>query len=207
MSELRARVKSRRRPALGINLSVVNGVHMQSPVHMNNVGGQQKGEDLFISPLKTTYRAEGLSIGQNYLRFEGSTMPTDLSPADLIVDDKVIGRGSCSIVQRAHIRDDPQERQVALKIFIIRDVNCMDMMVKELRTLCSIQCDCLVTFMGAFFNPREAIITMVGYIQMLCYVSTSIWCTCYCWTFDSIVLIVLICNFFSHVVSLSVDRN
>eukprot|EP00978_Attheya_sp_CCMP212_P019703 scaffold55459_cov55-Attheya_sp.AAC.1 len=58
MSELRARMKSRCHPVLGINLSVVNDVNMQSPVNMN-VGGQQKVEDPL--PLKTTYQVEGLS--------------------------------------------------------------------------------------------------------------------------------------------------
>eukprot|EP00957_Ditylum_brightwellii_P159433 12136445-Ditylum_brightwellii.AAC.1 len=58
--------------------------------------------DLGLSPMGTTYRAEGLSIGRDYMRFEGMTMSSQLSRSDLEVEE-TIGRGACSIVKKAKL--------------------------------------------------------------------------------------------------------
>ncbi len=52
------------------------------------------------SPLGSTYRAEGLSIGRDFLRFEGSTLSSSFCLDDLIVEE-CIGRGACSMVLKA----------------------------------------------------------------------------------------------------------
>mmetsp|Transcript_23093 Transcript_23093/g.38042 ORF Transcript_23093/g.38042 Transcript_23093/m.38042 type:complete len:492 (-) Transcript_23093:26-1501(-) len=52
------------------------------------------------SPLGTTYRREGLSIGHNFLRFQGSTLSDNFNANHLDVLE-CIGRGACSSVWKA----------------------------------------------------------------------------------------------------------
>ena len=67
------------------------------------------------SPLDTTstYRHDGLSIGHNFLRFQGSTFNKNEEIQcmnDLIIDG-LVGRGVCSSVWKARRRkDDDDER-------------------------------------------------------------------------------------------------
>jgi len=102
--------------------------------------------------METTYRAEGFSIGQNYMRYEGATISPAISPTDLQIE-ATVGRGACSIVKRA--RHLSSMEPFALKIFPIRCSSKRDMLVKELRALCKLQCDCLVGLIGAFFDKDD----------------------------------------------------
>src|SRR5210317_2454543 len=52
------------------------------------------------SPLGTTYRKEGLSIGHNFLRFQGSTLSTNFNTCQLDIVE-CVGRGVCSSVWKA----------------------------------------------------------------------------------------------------------
>jgi hypothetical protein len=103
----------------------------------------------------TTYRHEGVSIGRDYLRLEGSTITRgEMIPSALQLQ-KCIGRGSCSIVQRALWRSpsNPDLQQlVALKQFPLELKERRDMLVKELRALCEVDCECLVRLLGAFLE-------------------------------------------------------
>jgi len=133
--------------------------------------------DYLPSPMGGTYRAEGLSIGRNFLRFEGSTLGSKLSANDLEVVE-CVGRGVCSSVWKARRRVDKGGRRVvaninatdandgvdgeevekadskcyALKLFPLRDPARRSMLVRELKLLCSFHCDCLVVLEGAFLD-------------------------------------------------------
>lgn len=110
------------------------------------------------SIMGTTYRAEGLSIGQDYMRYEGTTLSSSLSIESLQLEDTV-GRGACSVVKRA--RHFSTKEPLALKIFPIYDSQMREMLSKELRVLCSLQCDCLVKLIGAFFDVKDCTVNMV----------------------------------------------
>mmetsp|Transcript_29219 Transcript_29219/g.61497 ORF Transcript_29219/g.61497 Transcript_29219/m.61497 type:complete len:437 (-) Transcript_29219:291-1601(-) len=143
------------------------------------------------SPLGTTYRSEGLSIGRDFLRFQGSTLSSSFCLDDLIVEE-CIGRGACSMVLKAkrknnkdgvslpkttmqneYVRDNTpnrvaintEEKEVhyALKIFPMRDVEKRIMLLRELKVLCGSfnNCDCLVELEGAFLNQEEGTVTLV----------------------------------------------
>jgi len=120
-----------------------------------------KNKEVPPSPMGTTYRAEGLSIGRDFMRFEGTTLSTSLSPQALDIEkESILGRGACSIVRIA--RHATTNEPLALKIFPIqRDVSKREMLVKELKNLCSLQCDCLVGLIGAYFDTDDVSVTMV----------------------------------------------
>jgi len=106
-----------------------------------------------------TYRLEGLSIGQDYLRFEGNVLSSNISPSALHVE-AILGRGACSVVKRARhiVTGEPY----ALKIFQIRgDVHRKAMLEKELRALCCLDCDSLVGLVGSFYDRQAGEVTMV----------------------------------------------
>jgi len=113
------------------------------------------------SPASTcnTYRLEGLSIGQDYMRFEGATLSTSLSPSALHIE-AILGEGACSVVKRA--RHITTHEPYALKIFPIRnDTMRKTMLEKELRALCCLDCDCLVSLVGSFYDRQAGEITMI----------------------------------------------
>jgi len=120
----------------------------------------EKSASMPPSPMGTTYRAEGLSIGQNYMRFKGTTLSSSLSTQDLEIEE-IVGRGACSVVKRA--RHVLTKERFALKIFPLRDGQRREMLVKELRALCSLkyESDCLVELIGAFFDKEDGTIAMV----------------------------------------------
>jgi serine/threonine protein kinase len=111
----------------------------------------------------TTYRHEGVSIGRDYLRFEGATISRgELLPSSLTLQG-TIGRGSCSIVEKAVWKPpkNPEETQVvALKQFPLEARERRDMLIKELRALCEVDCDCLVKLMGAFLDQDNVTLVL-----------------------------------------------
>ena len=111
------------------------------------------------SPLGTTYRKEGLSIGHNFLRFQGSTLSTNFNTGQLDIVE-CVGRGVCSSVwkaRRCHHRatttnnneqqqqielgggelEEEEEEYYALKVFSMRDPQKRIMLIRELKLLCS----------------------------------------------------------------------
>mmetsp|Transcript_8022 Transcript_8022/g.11520 ORF Transcript_8022/g.11520 Transcript_8022/m.11520 type:complete len:358 (-) Transcript_8022:26-1099(-) len=136
-------------PELAIDVALVNSDHDQGPEDGN---------------MMTTYRQEGLSIGQDYLRFEGSTITRgELLPSALSIEE-IIGRGACSIVQRATWQNGDKQRTVALKQFPLDCNERRDMLSKELRALCRVDCECLVRLMGAFLD-QYAISLVLEYMD------------------------------------------
>jgi serine/threonine protein kinase len=113
------------------------------------------------SPASTanTFRLEGLSIGKDYMRFEGATLSTSLSPSALNIE-AILGEGACSVVKRA--RHITTHEPYALKIFPVRnDAMRKTMLEKELRALCCLDCDCLVGLVGSFYDRQAGEITMI----------------------------------------------
>ena len=49
----------------------------------------------------TTFRADGVSIGRDYLRLEGTTVTRGELLPDTLTLQEIIGRGAFSVVQRA----------------------------------------------------------------------------------------------------------
>mmetsp|Transcript_2329 Transcript_2329/g.4973 ORF Transcript_2329/g.4973 Transcript_2329/m.4973 type:complete len:401 (+) Transcript_2329:60-1262(+) len=136
------------------------------------------------SPLSSTLRTDGLSIGFDYFRFEGSAI-SFISPSRLELEG-TIGRGACSVVRLARaaaadgapddssgrnsddddssstsLATDENRSRFALKTSPIRDPARRKMMIKELRVLCRLDCDCLVRLVGAFFDIKDGMMTVV----------------------------------------------
>ena len=96
-----------RRPAPCIDVTLVNndsgGASPDSNAaaaadethHHHHHGDINQG----ASPLSSTLRTDGLSIGFDYFRFEGSTI-SSISPSRLELEG-TIGRGACSVVRLA----------------------------------------------------------------------------------------------------------
>ena len=106
----------------------------------------------------STYRHDGFSIGQDYLRLEGRTVTRgELVPSNLMIQD-LIGEGAFSKVYKGLWKG---ETFVAVKDFSLMDISPQrrDMLLKELRALCKIDCECLVKFEGAFLHDDT--VTMV----------------------------------------------
>ena len=113
------------------------------------------------SPMGTTYRAEGFSIGRDYMRFMGTTLSSSLSPKDIELED-MVGRGTCSIVKRA--RHKSTNEPYALKIFPIRnDEARREMLLKELKAMCTLnfESDCLVNLIGAFYDKEDGTVAII----------------------------------------------
>lgn len=134
-------------PALAIDVKLVNSRH--------DVQQQQDEEYLMGS----TYRQEGFSIGQNYLRWEGCTVTRGELLPSLVNVEKTIGRGACSVVQRALWQNGGFPKRVALKQFPLACKERRGMLIKELRALCQVDCGCLVQLMGAYMEHDT--VTMV----------------------------------------------
>ena len=120
----------------------------------------------------TTYRGDGFSIGQDYLRLEGQTLTRgELLPSSLEVEE-LIGEGAFSQVFKAKWRkkqhngdgEGPKNshQEVAVKRLCLLDDSDQrrDMILKELRALCNnVDCECLVKLRGAYLEDTS--ITMV----------------------------------------------
>ena len=132
---------------LNINVDLVNAAH-------------EKDDNFQFGD--TTFRQDGFSIGHDYLRLEGTTVTRGkLVPSSLKVD-KLIGKGAFSKVHHGLWQKDNEEVvEVAVKQCCILESSSQrrDMLLKELRALCMIRCECLVQFQGAFL--QQDTVTMV----------------------------------------------
>jgi len=125
--------------------------------------------------LETTYRAEGLSIGRNYVRFQGQNI-SEIPSVDQFVSEGIIGRGISSIVYRAKVKNDASNKIYALKEFKLdnqANKNMLNpgqelfskpkqssMLVQEIKTMCQLQCECLVEMVGAFYGDGTVTMAM-----------------------------------------------
>jgi len=84
----------------GNKLSPLSTHHLNHKAQYNNHHNHHYSNNELTSPLGTTYRREGLSIGHNFLRFQGSTLSDNFNSNHLDVLE-CIGRGVCSSVWKA----------------------------------------------------------------------------------------------------------
>lgn len=115
----------------------------------------------------STFRHDGFSIGKDYLRLEGRTVTRgELVPSNLTIDE-LIGEGAFSKVykgawnRKSSCHKVEDEFYVAVKDFCLIGTSQQrqEMLLKELRALCQINCECLIKFEGAFLYDDT--VTMV----------------------------------------------
>ena len=133
-------------------------------INVDLVNDEHKAKRIAFDLNDTTYRHDGFSIGQDYLRLEGKTISRgDLLPKALAIDD-MIGEGAFSKVHKGvwtKKNDGNEKMPVAVKQFSLLDSSEQrrDMLLKEIRALCKVDCKCLVRFYGAFLE--KDVVTMV----------------------------------------------
>ena len=122
------------------------------------------GDELSFQ-LDSTYRQDGLSIGFDYLRLEGSTVGGrgELFPS-VLTDRQLVGQGAFSTVHRAlwhQDDDDNKTTEVAVKEFHLLDSSPQrrKMLIQELKTLARVKGQALVQLYGAFLTGDT--VTMV----------------------------------------------
>lgn len=153
----------KKRPALGINVSLVNEVHGKDGkreefvLHKLN---ETQSSPRALFPINTTYRDEGISIGKDYMRIHQSeakitndtppeTIHYKYSPNQLRHLSE-IGYGSCSVVKQALTA---KNKMVALKIFPLNKKE--DMLIKEIKILSRLcrKCnECIIQLYGAYYD-------------------------------------------------------
>ncbi|CAB9502963.1 activated protein kinase catalytic subunit alpha-1 [Seminavis robusta] len=113
----------------------------------------------------STYRQEGLTIGKDYLRFEGNTIIRGKLDPESLSLGATIGRGAFSRVQRAvwkckDVNSKSSSMVVAVKQYLLcATQQKRQMLIQELRSLCKVECDGLVKLQGAFLEKDT--VTMV----------------------------------------------
>lgn len=133
-------------------------------INVDLVNDEHKAKRIAFDMNDTTYRHDGFSIGQDYLRLEGKTISRgDLLPSALEIDG-LIGAGAFSEVhQGLWTKKGNQEKiPVAVKQFSLLDSSEQrhDMLLKEIRALCKVDCKCLVQFYGSFLEKDVVTIVM-----------------------------------------------
>jgi len=142
----------------------------------------------------TTYRQDGLSIGQNYLRLEGTTITRGTLDLASLSLEETIGKGAFSKVCRAvwkqplpdkNTMDHSQQqvvkkaeknatttrisRNVAIKQYPIflgsTSLQKRQMLIQELKSLCRIDCPCLVKLHGAFLE-KDTVTMVLEYMDL-----------------------------------------
>jgi serine/threonine protein kinase len=145
----------RKNKPLSLNLALINGP-------MDEEATQDFG--IFDGDNQITYRHDGMSIGRDFLRFEGNTLSRG-EFGTALMEEHTLGRGACSRVVKAtyqqHDDDDKNaaDKPVALKQFPLSTVERRDMLSKELQALAKMDCESLVKLLGAFFE--ENTVTLV----------------------------------------------
>lgn len=114
----------------------------------------------------TTFRADGVSVGRDYLRIEGKTFTRGELLTDNLEMQDVIGRGAFSVVRRGLWKCDDRRRIVAVKTsrLLGLSLGLQEMMVKELRALCMLSHSALIDVHGAFFTG-DAVTLVLEYMD------------------------------------------
>ena len=166
-------MSSGRRP-LSLNMSLIN--EMDDDVHQN-LGLTNSKESNDDDDDDDILRFEGLSIGRNYLRIQGTAL-LQIDPQSLEME-QTLGRGSCSRVVKATVRppqDDDKHNDstnndtgntirgtsaaVALKQISIHTSEKQLMLSKELQALAQMDCECLVKLHGAYMETNTVTLVL-----------------------------------------------
>ena len=157
------------RPILGNILNI--DVDLINSEQQEDVGCFQMGD--------STYRHDGFSIGKDYLRLEGRTVSRgELLPSSLLVDN-LIGQGAFSKVHKGiwtkkshnnHNNNNNKKNEkmdVAVKQFCLMESSDQrrNMLLKEIRALCKVDCKCLVRFYGAFLE-HDTVTMVLEYMDL-----------------------------------------
>jgi serine/threonine protein kinase len=161
-------------PGLSIDINITNGGY-------NSIEEDDQG-------LITTYRAEGLSIGRNYLRFQGNYISHFQSLEDFI-ELGIIGRGISSVVKKAKLNNTEdgygKMQFYALKVLSLGnpanqnihfpaidgqkdeevEMKQSSMLIQELKMLCQLDCECLIPLVGAFYEPGVSVTMVLEYMD------------------------------------------
>jgi serine/threonine protein kinase len=139
-----------RKKPTSLNLALINGP-------MDEETTQDLG--IFDGDNLITYRHDGMSIGRDFLRFEGNTLSRG-EFGTALMEEHTLGRGACSrVVKATYQQHDDTDKPVALKQFPLSTVERRDMLSKELQALAKMDCESLVKLLGAFFE--ENTVTLV----------------------------------------------
>lgn len=136
-------------------------------IDVNLVNNEQEGSKDCFAMGDSTFRHDGFSIGKDYMRLEGRTVCRgELLPTSLVIDD-LIGQGAFSKVHRGTWSKKNETMKVAVKQFCLMESSEQrrDMLLKELRALCKVDCKCLVRFHGAFLD-YETVTMVLEYMDM-----------------------------------------
>lgn len=111
------------------------------------------------------YCQNGLSVGKDYLRFEGTTITRGNVSRSVLSMEETIGRGAFNRVQRA-IWNDPESfksKEVAVKeypLLTATSAHRRQMLIQELKSLCRMDSSSLVQMFGAFLEQESIIIVL-----------------------------------------------
>ena len=100
-----------------------------------------------MKDLGATFRIEGMSLNAEEMRLFGEEVSMDVTYADLIIGRR-IGRGACSAVHVAE--HDKSGELFAVKMFNAFDKQQRSQMIKEIKILTEVDCDCVVPIKGAW---------------------------------------------------------
>ena len=153
-------------------------------IDINLTNEDEEDDDGLIS----TYRAEGLSIGRNYLRFQGNYISHFQSLEDFI-EIGTIGRGISSVVKKAKLANmkegNGNSQFYALKILSLSkeanqnihvpsidgnkheevEMKQSSMLIQELKMLCQLKSECLIPLVGAFYEPGVSVTMVLEYMD------------------------------------------
>lgn len=124
-------------------------------------------ENLSYKLSDAEFRQDGVTVGHDFLRMEGSTVHR--GDLNLQLDD-TIGKGAFSTVHKAYWKRASGECEtVAVKHCSLLDASPdrRKMLLRELRALCQLDHPHLVKFHGAFLQPDTAMVSLVlEYMEM-----------------------------------------
>ena len=143
--------KARAVPTLNVDAEMINSEFEKLARIDHNMGD-------------STYRHDGFSIGKDYLRLEGRTIGRgELLPGSILVR-QMLGKGAFSEVYKAVWKRKHDETSifVAIKEFCLfaSSENRQDMLMKELRALCRINCESLLKLEGAFLSDDKVTLVL-----------------------------------------------
>jgi len=152
-----------RRP-LGIDVIAVNA---EATASIDNITFGDKAYQFG----DTTYRHDGFSIGQDYLRCDGKTITRKKLLSKSLTVGNIIGQGNFSQVYKGMFDNDydmgmngskENPIPVAVKKCTILDISKQrkKMLLKELRVLSQLQSEALVGFQGAFLEDDAVVLVM-----------------------------------------------
>ena len=141
-----------RKKPLSLNISLINGMDDDGDMHQDLGIIDDSMDDM-------TFRHEGLTIGRDYLRVQG-TMLSQLDPSKIRME-QTLGRGACSrVVKGLLYYGDDDNIPVALKQIPLNSHDKQEMLSKELQALRKMDCECLVKLLGAFMESNTVTLVL-----------------------------------------------